>query len=88
MQYQQNGLIARWTYRQAMSREREAWTIEEEHALINAHWVYGNKWAEIAQVLPRRFFSPTAKVKDDKPSELLELQDTHNHWSSKSSFLI
>nr|CDM81306.1 unnamed protein product [Triticum aestivum] len=84
---QQNGLIARWTYMQAMSREIEAWTIEK-HALINAHWVYGNKWAEMAKVLPRRnqvllfvlrFFSPIAKVKDDKPSGLLELQDTQNH---------
>uniref|UniRef100_A0A452Y297 Uncharacterized protein n=1 Tax=Aegilops tauschii subsp. strangulata TaxID=200361 RepID=A0A452Y297_AEGTS len=92
---QQNGLIARWTYRQAMSREREAWTMEEEHALINAHRVYGNKWAEIAKVLPRmnrvllfvlRFFSPIAKVKDDKPSGLLDLQDTQNHRSSESSF--
>ncbi|KAF6988466.1 hypothetical protein CFC21_005993 [Triticum aestivum] len=72
---QQNGLIARWTYRQDMSREREAWTIEEEHALINAHRVYGNRWAEIAKVLPRRnrvllfvlrFFSPIVKVKENK----------------------
>ncbi|VAH14960.1 unnamed protein product [Triticum turgidum subsp. durum] len=71
---QQNGLIARWTYRQDMGREREAWTIEEEHALINAHRD-GNRWAEIAKVLPRtnrvlllvlRFFSPIAKVRGNK----------------------
>ncbi|KAL9690875.1 hypothetical protein QQ045_011287 [Rhodiola kirilowii] len=30
------------------------WTQEEELALIDAHHVYGNKWAEIAKVLPGR----------------------------------
>ncbi|XP_047054414.1 transcription factor MYB3R-2-like [Lolium rigidum] len=33
---------------------KDAWTAEEEQALINAHRVYGNKWAEIAKVLPGR----------------------------------
>ena len=39
--------------------QREAWTIEEEHALINAHRIYGNRWAEIAKVLPRRYRQTT-----------------------------
>ncbi|CAH8356377.1 unnamed protein product [Eruca vesicaria subsp. sativa] len=33
---------------------RDAWTPEEELALMNAHRVHGNKWAEIAKVLPGR----------------------------------
>ncbi|KAI3916823.1 hypothetical protein MKW92_049828 [Papaver armeniacum] len=33
---------------------RDAWTVEEEVALMNAHRLYGNKWAEIAKVLPGR----------------------------------
>ncbi|CAM0883514.1 unnamed protein product [Alopecurus aequalis] len=33
---------------------KDAWTTEEEQALINAHRVFGNKWAEIAKVLPGR----------------------------------
>ncbi|KAG8078448.1 hypothetical protein GUJ93_ZPchr0007g5089 [Zizania palustris] len=33
---------------------KAAWTPEEECALINAHRIYGNKWAEIAKVLPGR----------------------------------
>ncbi|CAO1942228.1 unnamed protein product [Urochloa humidicola] len=33
---------------------KDAWTPEEERALINAHRVYGNKWAEIAKALPGR----------------------------------
>ncbi|CAN1769905.1 Transcription factor MYB3R-5 [Linum perenne] len=34
--------------------KKDAWTLEEELALVNAHRVYGNKWAEIAKVLPGR----------------------------------
>ncbi|KAG2318390.1 hypothetical protein Bca4012_055387 [Brassica carinata] len=33
---------------------KEAWTKEEELALLNAHLTHGNKWAEIAKVLPGR----------------------------------
>ncbi|XP_058000067.1 transcription factor MYB3R-5 isoform X2 [Hevea brasiliensis] len=31
-----------------------AWTLEEELALMNAHQIHGNKWAEIAKVLSGR----------------------------------
>ncbi|KAM1271679.1 hypothetical protein ACFX2I_032572 [Malus domestica] len=34
--------------------KKEAWTLEEELALMNAHQMHGNKWAEIAKVLPGR----------------------------------
>lgn len=34
--------------------KKEAWTQEEELALIRAHQIYGNKWAEIAKYLPGR----------------------------------
>ncbi|KAF1002866.1 transcription factor MYB3R-3-like [Apium graveolens] len=34
--------------------KKDAWTLEEELALMNAHRLYGNKWAEIAKVLPGR----------------------------------
>ncbi|CAN6875391.1 unnamed protein product [Brassica oleracea] len=33
---------------------KDAWTTEEETALINAQQKHGNKWAEIAKVLPGR----------------------------------
>ncbi|CAL9220148.1 unnamed protein product, partial [Arabidopsis halleri] len=33
---------------------KDAWTSEEEVALMNAHRSHGNKWAEIAKVLPGR----------------------------------
>ncbi|KAL8208515.1 hypothetical protein R6Q57_007927 [Mikania cordata] len=33
---------------------RDAWTLPEELALMNAHSVHGNKWAEIAKALPGR----------------------------------
>ncbi|XP_021886824.1 transcription factor MYB3R-3 isoform X2 [Carica papaya] len=34
--------------------KKDAWTLDEELALMNAHRVHGNKWAEIAKVLPGR----------------------------------
>ncbi|KAJ8899723.1 hypothetical protein K2173_019422 [Erythroxylum novogranatense] len=33
---------------------KDAWTLEEELLLMNAHQTHGNKWAEIAKVLPGR----------------------------------
>ncbi|KAL2319427.1 hypothetical protein Fmac_028396 [Flemingia macrophylla] len=34
--------------------KKDAWTLEEELALMEAHRIYGNKWAEIAKVLHGR----------------------------------
>ncbi|KAL7586173.1 transcription factor MYB3R-3 [Lactuca sativa] len=34
--------------------KKDAWTLQEELALMNAHRVHGNKWAEIAKALPGR----------------------------------
>ncbi|GAB4846766.1 hypothetical protein Ancab_025774 [Ancistrocladus abbreviatus] len=34
--------------------KKEAWTEEEVQTLIQLHKVYGNKWAEIARVMPGR----------------------------------
>ncbi|KAL8236665.1 hypothetical protein R6Q59_017746 [Mikania micrantha] len=34
--------------------KRDAWTLQEELALMNAHREHGNKWAEIAKALPGR----------------------------------
>ncbi|KAF3449189.1 hypothetical protein FNV43_RR09917 [Rhamnella rubrinervis] len=34
--------------------KKDAWNLEEELALMNAHRTHGNKWAEIAKVLPGR----------------------------------
>ncbi|XP_076890068.1 transcription factor MYB3R-3-like [Bidens hawaiensis] len=34
--------------------KRDAWTLQEEYALMNAHRGHGNKWAEIAKALPGR----------------------------------
>ncbi|CAA0829796.1 myb domain protein 3r-5 [Striga hermonthica] len=34
--------------------KKDAWTLEEELTLLNAHQVNGNKWAELAKLLPGR----------------------------------
>lgn len=39
--------------------KKDAWTEEEELVLMNAHHEYGNKWAEIAKVLPGRYLTLT-----------------------------
>jgi hypothetical protein len=33
---------------------KTAWTSTEEYVFIEAHKVFGNKWAEISKVLPGR----------------------------------
>lgn len=37
--------------------KKDAWTLEEELTLLNAHRVHGNKWAELARLLPGRYHS-------------------------------
>ncbi|KAF8388975.1 hypothetical protein HHK36_025659 [Tetracentron sinense] len=44
----------RWHNHLNPAINKEAWTQEEELALIHAHQVYGNKWAELTKVLPGR----------------------------------
>ncbi|XXG45787.1 hypothetical protein AAC387_Pa02g0775 [Persea americana] len=44
----------RWHNHLNPSINREAWTQEEELALIQAHQIYGNKWAELTKFLPGR----------------------------------
>ena len=44
----------RWNNHLNPSIKREAWTQQEDLALIRAHQLYGNKWAEIAKFLPGR----------------------------------
>ncbi|KAJ0962577.1 hypothetical protein J5N97_027699 [Dioscorea zingiberensis] len=44
----------RWHNHLNPSINRDAWTQEEEIALIRAHQIYGNKWAELTKFLPGR----------------------------------
>ncbi|KAJ7557574.1 hypothetical protein O6H91_05G132800 [Diphasiastrum complanatum] len=44
----------RWHNHLNPNIKREAWSEQEDLALIYAHKVYGNKWAEIAKFLPGR----------------------------------
>ncbi|KAM0933164.1 putative transcription factor MYB-HB-like family [Dioscorea sansibarensis] len=44
----------RWHNHLNPAINRDAWTQEEEIALIRAHQIYGNKWAELTKFLPGR----------------------------------
>ncbi|KAL8537174.1 hypothetical protein ACS0TY_012381 [Phlomoides rotata] len=44
----------RWHNHLNPNINKEAWTQDEELALIRAHQIYGNKWAELTKVLPGR----------------------------------
>lgn len=51
----QYSIIFRWHNHLNPDIKKDAWTLEEELALMNAHRLHGNKWAEIARVLPGRY---------------------------------
>ncbi len=42
----------------------QAWSPEEDQLLIEAHQIYGNKWAEIAKVLSGKYSSYTHVMVD------------------------
>ncbi|KAJ4957748.1 hypothetical protein NE237_024859 [Protea cynaroides] len=44
----------RWHNHLNPAINKQAWTQEEELALIQAHHIYGNKWAELTKFLPGR----------------------------------
>ncbi|KAJ7958587.1 myb-related protein 3R-1 [Quillaja saponaria] len=44
----------RWHNHLNPSINKEAWTQDEELALIRAHQIYGNRWAELTKFLPGR----------------------------------
>ncbi|XP_061336510.1 transcription factor MYB3R-1-like [Gastrolobium bilobum] len=44
----------RWHNHLNPAINKEAWTQEEELALIHAHQIYGNRWAELTKFLPGR----------------------------------
>ncbi|XP_042488182.1 transcription factor MYB3R-1-like isoform X2 [Macadamia integrifolia] len=44
----------RWHNHLNPAINKEAWTQEEELALIQAHQIYGNRWAELTKFLPGR----------------------------------
>lgn len=53
-------LFFRWHNHLNPAIKKDAWTTEEETVLIHAHQLYGNKWAEMAKLLPGRYIISNA----------------------------
>lgn len=45
----------RWHNHLNPTINKEAWTQEEELALIHYHQIFGNKWAELSKYIPGRY---------------------------------
>lgn len=50
-------VFLRWYNHLNPAIKKDAWTLEEELTLIQCHQKYGNKWTEIAKLLPGRYSS-------------------------------
>ena len=46
--------LCRWHNQLDPAIKKDPWTTAEEDVLMRAHSVHGNKWAEIAKILPGR----------------------------------
>ncbi|KAJ9537119.1 hypothetical protein OSB04_029852 [Centaurea solstitialis] len=77
--------LFRWHNHLNPNINKEAWSQEEELALINAHQVYGNKWAELTKFLPGRYaYFYFGKDMAQNLSFRIILSDNaiKNHWNS------
>ncbi|XP_022962304.1 transcription factor MYB3R-1 [Cucurbita moschata] len=87
----------RWHNHLNPAINKEAWTQEEELALIRAHQIYGNRWAELTKFLPGRtdnaiknHWNSSVKKKLDSylASGLLEQYQPLHHHALQSSLPI
>ncbi|KAL4590722.1 hypothetical protein LXL04_003663 [Taraxacum kok-saghyz] len=81
----------RWHNHLNPNINKEAWSQEEEIALIHAHQVYGNKWAELTKFLPGRY-AYFIHINSQRNKNLYNNDDVNvilrsdnaikNHWNS------
>ncbi|KAL5988541.1 hypothetical protein ACLOJK_036306 [Asimina triloba] len=75
----------RWHNHLNPAIKKDAWTKEEELILIRAHNIYGNKWAEIARLLPgsvsKYILQPGLVVKYILCLDCRADNSIKNHWN-------
>jgi hypothetical protein len=50
-------ILHRWHNHLDPSINKNPWTVEEDAKILEAHTLYGNKWADIAKLIPGRYLT-------------------------------
>lgn len=82
-------MLQRWNHHLRPDIKKEAWTAEEEAQLVEAHKELGNKWSDIARLLPgavgsAKMLMQASNECRQKGYQLSDGQGAYDDWVSPS----